>query len=240
MPDSHVAQKINASLTDRAGRKLSPNRVKRRARVLTSTLDLLAERGYDAVTVDQLAAAGGVSKKTIYDIYGSKRALVAQAVALRLDELLDEIGELLEGDGLNRLLFSVEHICRSSLQRPELARTLAPILLESAAEFQLISFFERLHRDALRRMMQEGRIQPWVDIDFTAHAIMLDQLSVQNLWASGTIDDASYPCFARLGALRILAALAKASVRKDLVEAIRKLQSRLTYVFAPQGAEQGR
>src|SRR5918995_633295 len=47
------------------------------AAILDATEQLLGRRGYEAMTVDQVAAAAGVSKPTIYLRYRSKRALVA-------------------------------------------------------------------------------------------------------------------------------------------------------------------
>ena len=237
MPDAEIARQIGKTATDRLGRKLSENRLMRRARMMVSTLDLVAERGYDSVTVDQLAAAGGVSKKTIYDIYGSKQGLVAQAVALRLDGLVRNFNEQLSGNGLDRLLLSVEMTCREVLRTPELSRALAPILVKSAEEFHLNTFFETLHRDAIVRMKAENQIHPWVDIDFTARSMMLDQIAVQNMWAGGNIDDDSYPSFARLSALRIMTPLTKASVRKHLVEEIRQLQDKLSFTSEGTDAE---
>jgi AcrR family transcriptional regulator len=57
----------------------------RRAAVLVRIRPLIEERGYDAVTVDAMAAAAGVSKATLYRIFPSKeavrQALLATGVA---------------------------------------------------------------------------------------------------------------------------------------------------------------
>lgn len=45
-------------------------------RVLDAASDLFYERGIHAVGVDTIAAAAGVTKKTLYDRFGSKEALV--------------------------------------------------------------------------------------------------------------------------------------------------------------------
>ncbi|MDR5701879.1 TetR/AcrR family transcriptional regulator [Agromyces aerolatus] len=45
-------------------------------RVLDAAADLFYERGIHAVGVDTIAAAAGVTKKTLYDRFGSKDALV--------------------------------------------------------------------------------------------------------------------------------------------------------------------
>ena len=48
--------------------------------ILDATERLLGRRGYEAMTVDQVAAAAGVSKPTIYLRYRSKRDLVAAMI----------------------------------------------------------------------------------------------------------------------------------------------------------------
>ncbi|AWB85819.1 TetR/AcrR family transcriptional regulator [Mycetocola zhujimingii] len=45
-------------------------------RILDAASDLFYERGIHAVGVDTIAAAAGVTKKTLYDRFGSKEALV--------------------------------------------------------------------------------------------------------------------------------------------------------------------
>lgn len=59
--------------------------------------------------------------------------------------------------------------------------------------------------------------------------MMFDQIAVQNMWAAGHVDDAHYPGFALLGALRIVTPLARASMRKEMTETVRRLQAELAY-----------
>ncbi|MFA7586957.1 MAG: TetR/AcrR family transcriptional regulator [Novosphingobium sp.] len=231
MPNARLAEMIGEFATDRKGRKLSKNRLLRRAQIMQATLDLIAARGYDTVTMDELAAASQVTKKTLYDIYGSKQAVVAQAVALRLDGLAESLEQDLSGDGLARLLAMVDKTCDAVLETPELSRALATRLVRSADEFHLTRFFDRLHRAAIEQMKTERQIQPWANVDFTVRSMMFDQIAVQSMWAGGNVGDDQYPGFARLSALRIITPLARASLRKHIVEQIRTMQQELT--FAP-------
>ncbi|MDT0164898.1 TetR/AcrR family transcriptional regulator [Actinotalea sp. AC32] len=48
--------------------------------ILSATLSLLAEAGYDAVSMERVAARAGTSKATVYRRWPDKRALVAAAV----------------------------------------------------------------------------------------------------------------------------------------------------------------
>ncbi len=47
-----------------------------RARILECALELFAARGYDAVGVQEIAEAAGITKPTLYHYYGSKHGLL--------------------------------------------------------------------------------------------------------------------------------------------------------------------
>ncbi|KNE80285.1 MULTISPECIES: TetR/AcrR family transcriptional regulator [Streptomyces] len=53
---------------------------RRKAEILGATLDLLAERGYDELTIEQAAEHAGVNKTTIYRWWGSKPELLRDAL----------------------------------------------------------------------------------------------------------------------------------------------------------------
>jgi AcrR family transcriptional regulator len=55
--------------------------------ILATTLRLLVEQGYDAMSIESVAAAAGVGKTTIYRRYLNKRELVVAAVLSIADTL---------------------------------------------------------------------------------------------------------------------------------------------------------
>lgn len=61
----------------RRGSRLTPER---EAEVYTGVLDLLREVGYEALTMDGLAARGHCSKATLYRQWGGKAELIARAL----------------------------------------------------------------------------------------------------------------------------------------------------------------
>jgi len=68
------------------------NRTEQRERILTAAWDLFAERGFDEVTVADVAAAAGVARATVFNHFESKQGLV-EALTVRN---LDLYGEMLE------------------------------------------------------------------------------------------------------------------------------------------------
>ncbi|GAA2202969.1 helix-turn-helix domain-containing protein [Sinomonas flava] len=57
---------------------MSARRTGTRERLFAAAMELIGQRGTDAVTVDEIAAAAGVAKGTVYYNFGSKNELVAQ------------------------------------------------------------------------------------------------------------------------------------------------------------------
>lgn len=62
--------------------------------IVSSVNRLLAEKGFDAMTVDEVAADVGVAKASLYKHFASKEALAAAAMIRVLDRALQVIGEL--------------------------------------------------------------------------------------------------------------------------------------------------
>ena len=66
-----------------AGKRLprSERQLEREESILSAAREALADKGYDGVTMNALAEKAGVVKKTLYNLYGSKDALLLAAVS---------------------------------------------------------------------------------------------------------------------------------------------------------------
>ena len=81
-------------------RRGRPRLAAKRQAIVDATLALLAEHGFQATTVDAIAARAGVSKNTIYRRWSSKEELLADA----LDQLTRPELEVDESTGVYELL----------------------------------------------------------------------------------------------------------------------------------------
>ena len=63
---------------------------------------IFAEYGYDAATVEEIAAVAGVSKPVVYEHFGGKEGLYAVVCDRELAYLGAEITESLRGEGSRR------------------------------------------------------------------------------------------------------------------------------------------
>ena len=122
---------------------LRPSSRRKHAAILDAAADAFVTDGFDAASMDGIAARSGVSKQTIYTYFGGKEQLFLQVVARQsaaaFDAVQDDGGDLGAGelgDSLRRLgerqldavlaprLLALRRLVISEARRfPELART---------------------------------------------------------------------------------------------------------------------
>ncbi|KRE81569.1 TetR/AcrR family transcriptional regulator [Arthrobacter sp. Soil763] len=74
------------------GKKLRPGRTNAtKQKLFDASMELIGERGAAGVTVDEIAAAAGVSKGTVYYNFGSKSDLIAQLLRHGVDILMTRL-----------------------------------------------------------------------------------------------------------------------------------------------------
>lgn len=88
--------------------------------VATDVANLVLERGYDAVGIDDITRATGVGRGSLYRVFGSKAGVIALALAGAADRDDERLAEL-------TALVLASSAAIDPLIRPELTRGLANI-----------------------------------------------------------------------------------------------------------------
>ena len=73
-------------MTSSRRKRLSPT--ERRSKIFSASVGLFAARGYDGVSMDEIATAAGVTKPVLYDHFQSKQALFKAVLAAIRDDLI--------------------------------------------------------------------------------------------------------------------------------------------------------
>jgi len=76
----------------------------RRAQLLDVGRHLFAQKGFEAVSVEEIAAKAGVSKPVVYEHFGGKEGLYAVVVDREMNTLLNSISAALTAGGARELL----------------------------------------------------------------------------------------------------------------------------------------
>ena len=153
------------------------------AAIVDATLQLLADGGYAAVTMEAVAGLAGVGKATLYRRYSGKEQLVIDAVAT-----LAEPAEVVRGAGVrDELVARLEAIRRKSSS--SLAGKIFPRLVSAGADNpELMAGYRRQVLDprraafvsVLRRGVAEGLVRPDVDLDYAVD-LLVGAMAYRNL-----------------------------------------------------------
>ncbi|MFB2597904.1 TetR/AcrR family transcriptional regulator [Herbiconiux sp. P17] len=142
--------------------------------ILEAALDVLAEEGYDGMTIDMVAARAKAGKATLYRRWASKGELVVDAVACMKQGDLDHArlpdtgtlrGDLVamikprSMEDAERKLQIMGGLMSVLSRNPELSDAINAAIIEPRAE---------VNRILLRRARDRGEISPDVDIDALA------------------------------------------------------------------------
>ena len=143
------------------------------ARILAATLQLLADTGYDGLTIEAVAAQAGVGKASVYRRWCGKEELVVDAVASLTEQPEPEVGAGVRDE----LVLLLEVIRRKS--DSSLAGKIFPRLLGASAENpelmkryreQVLDPRRRRFLAVLERGVEQGLVGPQVDLE---HAVDL-------------------------------------------------------------------
>lgn len=156
--------------------------------ILSVTLNILAEKGYAGLTVDEIVARARVSKSTIYRRWPTKEELVIAAF-----DRLPPIRLVNRGNLLDDLLEIVRQYDRLMHQTP-LASVLPALVSESfrntALATQLRATIERRKlpsKTVLARAIDRGELPPDTDIEL-AHELMMAPLVQRSFFEADHLD----------------------------------------------------
>jgi AcrR family transcriptional regulator len=144
--------------------------------LLLATRDLVADRGYHKITINDIIRRAGVSRATFYFYFRDKRHAFVQAVQSLLDEMYEVAApHNPERDEYSRIILS--NIAYLQLWRRE-ARLIGEFFALSLVDDQVAKIFEGYRRQfqdrveaRLARLMNQGRI-PETNPKLLAHSIV--------------------------------------------------------------------
>lgn len=130
-----------------------------RSTILANALRLFAARGYDAVGVQEIAEASGITKPTLYHYFGSKRGLLDTLLEQHFTQLYQAVRQAAEYHG--DLPLTLEKVARAyfdfakahrTFYRMQLALWYTPLQSET---FQAVApWNERLYQEIERLFAQ--------------------------------------------------------------------------------------
>ncbi|MBW4420703.1 MAG: TetR/AcrR family transcriptional regulator [Myxacorys californica WJT36-NPBG1] len=149
--------------------------------MLQATLELLGEVGFDAMSIDAIAARAGVGKATIYRRYASKAELVADAIERVREEIVIPDTGSLKSD-IDALIQSAAQITLSPLGRQTVAMIISSA--SSNPEFAEIYWTKYLQprRQAFAVVLERAKARHEIGADLDP-GLVFDAMSGIMLYA---------------------------------------------------------
>ena len=174
---------------------ISEQRLARRAAILDTARAMIAEVGYEAVKVRDLAERCRVSVPTLYNQFGGKGGLLGAAIEDHFVGVLNG-GPLSRAEpGFERLLLIVDQCALQLLTLSEYHQRLLEAFMSLASTsavqrriaVQLTQAFER----ELLTMRSKRQIAAWAAAQLVAEQLTSACINASVIWSSGLFSDAS-------------------------------------------------
>lgn len=151
------------------------SRMETRLKVFAAAVELIAEQGYAATTVDAIAERAGVAKGTVFYNFGSKEALFGELLEHSIGKLTEALSAAAVGDtALARLDAVVLGQLRFFEEYGAFARVLLAEMWRTAWQEAVATLREQalgVYAGVLRDAATNGEIRKNLDIETAATAI---------------------------------------------------------------------
>jgi len=203
----------------------SNRQVQRAVSILAAARDELTEKGYDGVTMEALAQRAGVVKKTLYNLYGSKDALLIAAISEVIQGYRTR-GQDAES-GIPAIIASRIAASRQIVATPEYAEAMTRALAQAEAGHALVRILlqdaitdHTLHLEAARA---NGELVPAVDVAELAEQLISQVWGLILLWQKGLVPLSEFETRSVRGLVVHLLAVTRDPRRRQLEELLHQL-----------------
>jgi AcrR family transcriptional regulator len=216
----YILNTFNMSLFDE-------HKAERKERIIRAARKLVAERGYDGLTMRDLAHAARVSVPTLYNLFGSKDAILVAELQIIASRIAAGLPDPSDGH-FARAMTTFEAGMRLIEASPEFFRACIRMFFTSPAS------------DAMRRRTEDGyiaimvanlsaakaagQLADWAAPVVVARHLFALYMSSFMAWGIGELDFASFRATALSGACHLLAGVARGRFAADVEARIRQLE----------------
>ena len=169
----------------------SPRQEERQRRILEATRREIAALGYDAITMQGLAAASEVSTKTLYNLYGSKDELLLTAVEDLLQQIQQHPDLTGAAPGLSSLLAFFDVTNNQIVATPHYAEVMAKTLFQAERDHRLTRILlgdtRNFATQALAISIERGEVHPDIDSIAIGKILMANEWGAILMWSKGLL-----------------------------------------------------
>lgn len=207
--------------------ELTPRQSQRRHQIIHAAEQLIMDRGYNQTSMKAIADLAEVTEKTLYNIYGTKAALMSVVYRQRSRDDFQLALRSAPGGGLRFLQNLVRQIAHSSLALPALAREGIQVILAYRDVVSTHDEYVAQVQKAFTQIQQIETKQEMKARDGLVRSFLLSVVAGLDLWAHGQLQDKELKPYLELQLYQSLLHLASPADRLDYLARIARLSVKL-------------
>jgi AcrR family transcriptional regulator len=208
---------------------LEEHKAERRARILAAARELIATRGFDGLTMRDLARRSRVSVPTLYNLFGGKHALLLGELEETFAKVTDALARVRGKSFVERAFAALEAGNEELLATPRYSRELIHLFLTSAETRPLRrdigERYVALMADVLREAQAARAFVAWADPAAVSRRMFSHYTHALIEWAQGDLTDDAFRTATLLGGCLMLLGLARGAAARTLERRARALQA---------------
>jgi len=206
------------------------HKAERRARILAAARKLIADRGYEGLTMRELAKASRVSVPTLYNLFGGKQALLLGELEETFTNVAASLERARDGSFVERALAACEAGNEDLLAAPGYSRELTHVFLTSEdtrpMRQEIAERYVEMMAGVLRDAQSSGELVAWVEPVTLSRRMFAHYLHTMIEWAQGELDAGEFRAATLLGMALMLLGVARGRAARQLERRAQELQPR--------------
>jgi AcrR family transcriptional regulator len=202
------------------------NKAERRARILAAARKLVAARGYDGLTMRDLARTARVSVPTLYNLFGSKDAILIAELEASAARMAASVPPL-ENGFYARGAATFELGMRMIEEAPEFYRAVMRMFMTSPETAPMRRRAEdgyiAIMAANLEAAKRAGQLAEWAEPAIVARHMFAQYMSCFLAWGMGELDLPSFRAAALSGICHLLIGVARGPFALEVEARIREL-----------------
>jgi AcrR family transcriptional regulator len=203
----------------------------RRERILAAAREIIAEGGFEGLTMRALARASRVTVPTIYNLIGSRDRVLIAAVEEQTERFLAGIEAGEHATPAARLLSVVEACVRELLRQPRYYRSLLRLLASSPEAAKVRTEVGRTLARELGRGLDDlrdaGELVGWVEDAALLHRLVAHLAFTSLQWADGELSNDALRAATVYETSLVLVAVTSGGSRREFERTARQAQGRV-------------
>ncbi len=222
------------------------HKAERKARIIAAARELVTEHGYDGLTMRDLAAAARVSVPTLYNLFGSKDAILVAELERSAVVIASRLQQRADASFFERGMAAFEAGMDLIAEQPAFFRAVMRMFLTSPETDEMRRRSEEAYiaiiAGNLRAAQKAGQLLDWVDPQIVARHMHAQYMACFLAWGIGEIDFPSFRVAALSGICHLLIGVTRGAFAAEAQARLRELyrDSALNQFKEPRHASRSR